>query len=66
MRVHLSGEVQDEMETSESENRTYFDDICNKLTLELLPLYASGMTSSTRWLSKRTSALEMGVTGKRD
>jgi len=38
MQVHLSGEVQDEMETSESENRTYFVGICNKFTLELLPL----------------------------
>ncbi len=26
------------METNESENRTYFVGICNKLTLDLLPL----------------------------
>jgi len=37
MQVHLPARVQDKIETGRHKNKTYFIDICNKLTLHLLP-----------------------------
>jgi len=38
LRVHLPGGIQDEIETSRPERKTYFIGVCNKLALDLLPL----------------------------
>ena len=38
MQVHLPGGVQCETETGRQERKTYFIGICDKLTLNLLPL----------------------------